>query len=244
MNIRSVFSVALLTVMANFSFSQDKPLPTGEQGEKADQLAQKVLSAINYEAWKSTRFVQWTFVEKRNFVWDKFEQTVCVTWDENKVIYSTDTEKGIAFVSGKSVTEPGKLEKLIKNAVDAFNNDSFWLNAPSKVFSPGTERRLVSSENGDQLLITYTSGGSTPGDSYLWTLDENGRPTKWEMWVEIIPQGGVPTTWENWTETKTGAMISMKHLSGDREIPVTNVKTSQSVSDMDLIANPFEGYKK
>jgi len=71
--------------------------------------------------------------------------------------------------------------------------------APYKIFDPGTERRIVNYKNKEALLITYTrSGGTTPGDSYLWILNEKFLPTSYKMWTRIIPIGGVSATWSDW----------------------------------------------
>ena len=92
------------------------------------------------------------------------------------------------------------------------NNDSFCLVAPYKVFDKGTERRLVKSKNNKEaLLVTYTSGGSTPGDSYLWHLDDNGKPASFQMWVDILPIDGLEATWTDWTKTKSGAQLPTFH---------------------------------
>jgi hypothetical protein len=42
-------------------------------------------------------------------------------------------------------------------------------------------------DNQEALMITYASGGSTPGDSYVWFVDQNYMPKAWRMWVSIIP---------------------------------------------------------
>ena len=81
----------------------------------------------------------------------------------------------------------GATPEIIQTAQHFFNNDSFWLVAPYKVFEQGVERRIVDYDGKKPLLVTYTSGGSTPGDSYLWILDENGFPTSYKMWVSLIP---------------------------------------------------------
>ena len=84
--------------------------------------------------------------------------------------------------------------------------------APYKVFDKGVERRLVTTEtNEGALLVTYTSGGSTPGDSYLWHLDKDGKPKSFQMWVDILPIDGLEATWENWTTTDTGALLPTFH---------------------------------
>ena len=87
-------------------------------------------------------------------------------------------------------------EKLVKNliekAVKYFNNDSFWLLAPYKIFDKGTKRSLVTLDDGHEgLLVTYTTGGTTPGDSYLWHLDSTGKPVSFQMWVSSLPIDGL-----------------------------------------------------
>ena len=105
-----------------------------------------------------------------------------------------------------------KKEEFIRAAEAKFNNDSFWLVAPYKVFDAGVERRLVKiNEDENALLVTYTFGGTTPGDSYLWYLDENHRPVSFEMWVDIIPIGGVHASWDQWQKTSNGAYLSLSH---------------------------------
>ena len=102
-------------------------------------------------------------------------------------------------------------EKAIQTAWSLFANDSFWLVAPYKIRDSGTSRKVIILENGEKgLLVTYSSGGVTPGDSYLWILDEDGRPKSWKMWVKIIPVGGLEFTWENWQQ-QGGAWFAPIH---------------------------------
>ena len=105
------------------------------------------------------------------------------------------------------VTSP----KLIENAINFFNNDSFWLVAPYKVFDDGVERSIVKVDNKDALLIKYTSGGTTPGDSYLWILDENYVPVSFKMWTQIIPIGGVSATWNDFITSGSGIKLPTSH---------------------------------
>jgi hypothetical protein len=42
----------------------------------------------------------------------------------------------------------------------------------------------------------YASGGSTPGDSYMWSMKTIYQ--KLGEWVSIIPVGGLETSWEDW----------------------------------------------
>jgi hypothetical protein len=82
---------------------------------------------------------------------------------------------------------------MLKKGNDYFNNDSFWLIAPFKLRDAGTTRSIVMQDN-QALMITYAL--STPGDSYVWFV-ENYMPKAWRMWVSIIPVGGLETTWED-----------------------------------------------
>ncbi|MEL0456139.1 hypothetical protein WJN01_07880 [Flavobacteriaceae bacterium SZ-1-7] len=190
----------------------DEDLPTGIQGEQADALAHKMLDALDYQAFQNTNRIEWTFKERRHYEWDREKSTCDVYWKENKVVLNlNDYSKSKVYIH--SFKNEGEIAKdLIKKAKKYYENDSFWLVAPYKVFDPGTERRLVKTVNGKEaLLVTYTTGGSEPGDSYLWYLDENGMPTKFQMWVNILPIGGLEASWSHWTTTESGAKLPTFH---------------------------------
>ena len=196
-------------------------LPTGTQGKEADALATKMLKAINHMAYKNTRFLEWSFRGSRFYKWDKQNNIVEVKWSKNKVILHTKSpEKSEVFVDEIKVEN----KELIKKATNYFNNDSFWLVAPHKVFEKGIERRLVKYEGKDTLLITYTTGGSTPGDSYLWILDSQGIPTSYKMWVSVMPDGGVESTWDGWKITESGTKLPTTHKLKNGELNMGEVK--------------------
>lgn len=115
---------------------------------------------------------------------------------------------------------------FINTAWNYFNNDSFWLCAPYKLFDPGKERSLVTLKDGREgLMITYTSGGSTPGDSYVWILDDYQMPVAIKMWVSILPIGGMEFTWENYQTLSTGAMVAQDHfLFGNVNIDIGELR--------------------
>lgn len=232
--------LALIGLIAFMIFSES--LPEGEQGPEAEALAQKVLTAINKDAWDNTDIIQWSFPGGHDYIWDKKRHLTEVKWDNNRALIDLQKVVGKAYTDGKEVTgEAG--EKLVKEAWGYWCNDSFWLNAPAKVFDGGTERRVVNLKDGSKgLLITYKGGGATPGDSYLWLLDANGLPTSYKMWVSIIPLGGVSATWTDWTTLPTGAKIATNHdLSiGGMKIPITNVKAAANLTEFGLSEDPFK----
>ncbi|MGB7395855.1 MAG: hypothetical protein WA913_15830 [Pricia sp.] len=204
----------------------NEPLPDGKRGEEADALAQSMLKAINDTAYKETRYLEWNFKEgSHRYKWDKQNGIVQVEWDNHRVLLNLNhPEKSSIFEANIEVTENSRAD-LIEKAIQHFNNDSFWLVAPFKVFDPGTERSTVPLEDGSKgLLITYTSGGTTPGDSYLWELGPNGFPKSFRLWVEIIPVGGLEATWDDWQVMESGVFLPTSHELGPMSFRMEEVK--------------------
>ena len=207
-------------------FKYNEDLPNGNKGIQADALAHGIFSALNNKAYLKTDFISWKFGNK-NYIWHKSAKKVTIKWSDNEVILNQDTISKSKIIAPKSVSEKEKKE-LIASAEASFNNDSFWLVAPFKLFDPGVERRYIpatETENAS-LLVTYTNGGTTPGDSYQWFVNKNMIPEKFKMWVSIIPIDGLPASWSNWTITESGAIISAnKKLLDIIPLPVSELKT-------------------
>ena len=205
------FTLILLSIGVLY-FSYNEILPSGKEGLAADNLARKMLKALHHEAYKETNYIAWTFKGIHKYQWYKNENRCTVHWEDITVQLDLKSKKK-STVSRKGKPYSGEYKKdLIDKALAYFNNDSFWLVAPYKVFDSGVERRIVEQENGrDALLITYTTGGTKPGDSYLWHLNEQGVPTSYQMWVQIIPIGGIHASWEQWTTTESGAKFPSLH---------------------------------
>ncbi len=209
----------------------DEDLPKGEKGEKAEQLADKMLTAVNDSAWQEIAVVKWNLGGTRNLVWDKDRHWAKVTWDNYEVFIKLDSKTGVALAKGRKVEREELLNKLLNDAYEIWANDSFWLNPITKIRDEGTERRFITQndENLEGLLVTYKSGGVTPGDSYLWLINrETGMPEYVKMWVQIIPVGGVKFSWENWHSTPGGAKIAQTH-KGIFTINLSELKTWTSL---------------
>lgn len=193
-----------------FKYNQD--LPYGIQGEQADALAYKMLDALDYEAYKTTNHIEWTFQKRRHYEWDKKNNICNVFWKENKVVLNLKNISKSKVYIHNFKNESDMAKELIDKAASYFYNDSFWLVAPYKVFDEGVERRLVKTkDNKEALLVTYTSGGVTPGDSYLWLLENNGKPKAFKMWTSILPIDGLEASWSDWMTTESGAQLPTFH---------------------------------
>jgi hypothetical protein len=231
--------LALLVVGGTVGyFLLNEKLPVGTEMQKADELARDMLAAINDSAWQVTGAVEWNFMGQHEHLWDKDRHLARVRWKENEVFVDLSKVVGIAYKKGEQVTGK-KGEKLVQKAWKHWVNDSFWLNPVSKAFDEGTTRSLVTLKDGSQgLMISYSSGGSTPGDSYVWLLDENDRPDAWKMWVSIIPIGGLEVPWDTWTTTTTGVEICTRHNSV-MDLKLEGVKTAFALSELTGPEDPF-----
>lgn len=241
-----ILFLLIIGVITFVYFKYNESLPEGKTGEEADALANKMLTALQHEVYENVEILEWSFIGKNFYKWKKREGIVEVSWDNNKVILHTQSpELNKAFTNGKETED----KQLIEQAIKSFNNDSFWLVAPHKVFDNGVERRLVKYNDKDALLVTYTSGGSTPGDSYLWILNDEGFPVSFKMWTSIIPIGGLEASWNQWTNTSTGIKLPTNHkldllgLNINMGIPKASNPKSDALANKILKAINHEAYK-
>ncbi len=222
-----IFLALLLLLLFGIGYLvYDKKLPTGVIGTEADALAQKMLTALQINEYENTRFIEWSFLNgKHQYKWDKHKGKVDVLWSENKVILDLNNPaQSIVYRNNKKLIGPDR-SSFIETAQSYFNNDSFWLAAPFKVFDKGTIRSIVTLKNNEKaLLVLYTKGGSTPGDSYLWKLGPNGFPKSFQMWVSIIPYGGLEATWDDWQIMESGAFLPASHQLGPFTLNMGNVR--------------------
>lgn len=220
-----LFLLALIGFLALYLI-YNEPLPEGQTGPQADALAEKMLTAINHDVYKQTRFLEWSFAGgAHHYKWDKENGKVEVKWDDYTVdLNLNDTSRSMVSKTNTELTAK-ESKDLTHTAWDYFNNDSFWLVAPFKVFDRGTERSIVKLEDGSNvLLVNYTSGGTTPGDSYLWKLNANGFPESYQMWVKIIPIGGIKATWDDWKVMENGLFLPTSHKLGPVTIDMGEVR--------------------
>jgi hypothetical protein len=171
--------------------------------------------AVHKREWDQTGAVRWTFHGpglNHRIGWDKQRNRAQVRWKKHLVHLDVAKRSGRAWTDG--VEQSGAEQaKLVDTAVKLFFNDSFWLNPVVKLFDDGVTREKVIVDGKPALLVKYSSGGVTPGDKYLWLLDENNRPVAWRMWVQVFKIPGLKVTWQDWVTLPTGAQVATKHRS-------------------------------
>lgn len=233
-----VFVVAALVTAA---FILSEPKPDGKPGPEAEAFARRLVDWTKPKAWAKTGAVRWTFGGRFDHLWDRQRGYARVRWEPYEALLRLEDQTGVVRADGLVVADD-RAPKLLKTAYGRWVNDSFWLNPFPSILGDGVEHRLVETEErGPALLVTYPSGGLTPGDSYLWFATDDGQPTAYKMWVSIIPIGGVEASWDDWIELTTGAKISTLHR-GPIDLRISNVAGAASLSallgDRD---DPFAG---
>lgn len=234
--------VLLVIFLGGAYVKYNEKKPVGVKGEKAEALAQKMMQAVNKTAWDSTAIIAWTSRSGNSYVWDKQRNLVQVSSKDSKVLLNVYKQSGKVWDKQTEVTAADKVQKGVQKAYKAFINDAFWLNPIVKIFDAGTERSLVTLADGREgLLVSYTSGGVTPGDTYLWLVDANGMPTAWKLWVGILPLGGLEISWDNWITLPTGAKIATGHTIKSTSIstPITNIVSAPDVKTLGFYSNLF-----
>ena len=229
--------VSLIALVSLLGWLMHEKRPQGSPGSQAEALTEKMLRAVDAAAWDSIEVVSWNFGDRNLHIWDKKRHYARVQWGSYDVLVDIDPRIGIARKNGQIVTGKAS-QKLVNQAWHRWANDSFWLNPIVKAVDPGTERSLIRLEDGSEaLLVTYTRGGATPGDSYLWIVDENGRPTHWKMWVNILPVGGLQFSWENWLTLPGGAQVATLR-KGLFNVPIKDIKSGK-IADVAPEGDPF-----
>jgi hypothetical protein len=217
----------------------DSPRPVGTPGPRADALAARIEASVAVDAWERTGAVRWDFDGRQEHLWDRRRNVSRVRWGDIEVQQSLDARRGRAWEAGREV-EGARLAALLDDAWTHHCNDSFWLNPLAKLRDPGVTRSLVRGSDGtESLLVSYASGGVTPGDAYLWRVGDDGRPIEWQMWVSVLPIGGVTASWEGWTSLSTGTVISTRHELGPMTLELGEVVGATTLDELEPGDDPF-----
>lgn len=88
--------IVITGVVLKLTFNQN--IPTGTTGKPADDLALKMLAAIQNDKFLDAQRIQWTFLDKNHYVWLPQLDKINVSWDKYKVELQTNNyEKSTAY---------------------------------------------------------------------------------------------------------------------------------------------------
>jgi hypothetical protein len=175
-------------------------------------------------AWDRTRYVRWSFFDRRQHVWDKHAGRVRVerkgprTGKHYVRIIDLNTGTGKAWRDGDPVTVPGELGAMTKAGVGEWINDSYWLVMPYKLKDTGVTLRSVGrgemqdGRAADVLELTFTDVGDSPQNKYhVWVAADSGLVEQWAYFSDAADaEPGFVCPWHDWKQY--GRIM----LSGDR----------------------------
>lgn len=227
--------VLLIAFVAISYFLLRLPMPAGKAGPAAEALAKQMQAAVDIKNWNQVGAVTWNFRGRNLHVWDRKRQYVQVTWGSGdsqiKAQFRTSDRQGNATRGGKALTGDDA-KKLIRKAYAYWTNDAFWLNPIDTLYAKGTTRQLVTTKQGEKaLLLKFSTGGVTPGDSYMFVLDKTNKPKRYHMWVSILPVPGVAATFDGWQTLYNGAKVSSTHkIGGALTLKLTGIKAAADIT--------------
>ncbi len=234
-----VFLVGGALSLAGAVILLSKPLPRGESGPAADALARDIEAAVHKADWDHTGAVSFIFAGRHRHLWDRQRGFDRVSWDKTQVLVNLTERTGVAYRQGVALSG-AEQDALVKKAYAFWINDSFWLNPLAKLFDDGVIRqRVIQPDGSAALLISYKSGGLTPGDSYLWLLGPDGIPIAWQMWVSVIPIKGLKASFEGWATLGSGARISTFHKVAVASLRISEVYGTRTLAELAPGPDPF-----
>jgi hypothetical protein len=238
---RAALIIAVLVVIGYMSLHLlSIKVPKGADDIYADVLGRKIELATGKADFDNFRYLRWTSPGSHHFVWDKTKQLVVVEFSDYMVLLNlSDRTSSMVFEEGEKVVKPGDKQKIIEKAYSHFCNDSFWLIAPFKLFDEGVKRQLVTQGSQQKLLISYESGGVTPGDQYLWHFNKDFLPTGVQMWTSKVLLDGIYFSWENYKTLSGDAKIALTHKFGFLNIGIEDLEAGNNMTDLKLEVNPF-----
>ena len=226
LTILGILGGGIVIIVLTVALVVNKSIPEGEAGPAAEALTDRIEATTALTAWRNTAAVEWRFDRRGNeHFYDKARGLIEVRLpgdEQLKVQYDKRNHKRFVAYAGEQKLEGEAAKAALTEAIKWHVNDLFWLNPFAALRAPGTERKLVGER---ALLVQYSSGGVTPGDSYLIITDANGRPERWQMWVSILPLKGIEFTFEGWQSYDTGAVLSSIHRGNITDINLSNIKT-------------------
>jgi hypothetical protein len=215
----------------------------GVGGAEADAFAREIQKAVHADDFAKIGAVRFTFKggsHVHTLLWDRNRNLARVTWKDNRALVRMDKAEGKAW-KGERALDGDEAKKAIDSAWKIFINDTFWLNPLPKLFDAGTTRTKVTVDGKPALLVQYASGGATPGDAYLWLVDEHNHPRAWRLWVSVIKLPGLELSWENWITIRGGAEISQDHkVLGLTQVKLYDLSFAARLDELES-PDPFAG---
>lgn len=223
------------------SLSEQNPAVEGFDLEGSDpsaiQLADSIMHAMGgRENWDKTRFISWTFNNRRDLVWDKYTGKVRIYSKPDSATYlvNMNTGEGRVKMKNTEITEADSLKKLVDKAMSIWMNDSYWLVMPFKLKDSGVTIKYMGEDTlkggrFNTLVLTFKEVGVTPQNKYKLYVDIKEKLVRnWAYYSNATQDtANFIRPWDNYQ--KYGNIL----LSADRSDKAgpSNVKVDETLPD-------------
>jgi hypothetical protein len=160
------------------------------------------------EAWDKTRFIQWTFFQRRDWVWDKWTGNVrCdIPSSKTRIAMNINNMSGRVFAHGVEQTNKDSLDKYLGRGYEMWINDSYWLVMPFKMQDPGVTLKYIGmapnefGEDCDVIEMTFDNVGVTPENKYhVYISPETSFVTQWDYFSSYMDEEpSMSTPWQGY----------------------------------------------
>jgi plasmid maintenance system killer protein len=161
---------------------------------KAIVIADSVMKACGgRHAWDQTRYIRWTFFNRRQLIWDKTQERVRIDFTDGslKIRLNLKDMTGKAFENGIEVTHPDSLKKILDKGKSIWINDSYWIVMPFKLKDSGVTLKYLGKKNNyinaecDVLELTFKAVGDTPNNKYnVYVNPSSHMITQWDYYAK------------------------------------------------------------
>lgn len=191
---------------------------------RAIQIADEVMNAMGgRKAWDETRFISWTFFERRKLLWDKQAGKCRIEWLKRPLTVTVDLNTGTGKVNlnGVEQTHPDSLAKYLDLGKKVWINDSYWLVMPFKLKDSGVTLKYLGDSKteagaaADLLQLTFNNVGVTPENKYhVWVDKKTRLVTQWAYFEKFSDEK--PQIINAWGDYKKHGKILLSESRGSR----------------------------
>src|SRR5262249_18879636 len=137
-------------------------------------------------------YLIWRFFGSRLHIWDRYTGRERIEFSERKtgkrhvILMNINTKQGQVYIDGKEVTQAEQKAAALKDGLEAWINDSYWLLMPYKLKDSGVTLRyqgvgkLADGRPAEVLVMTFAGVGVTPQNKYdVYVAQDSGLVEQW-----------------------------------------------------------------
>jgi hypothetical protein len=197
---------------------------------KAIALADSVMKACGGRyAWDQTRFIRWTFFNRRSLLWDKHQERVRIDFIDRdlRIRLNLKDMTGKVWQDGKEMTQPDSVKKYLERGKGIWINDSYWLVMPFKLKDSGVTLKYLGKKKNamnvecDALELTFKEVGVTPNNKYhVYVNPSSNLVVQWDFYAKYNDEKpNMSTPWSDYRGVGN-IMLALNRGEGRSMLPM------------------------